>query len=108
MKFDIQGCFDNIYTHSIAWAVNGGASIYKDLFEGEDDSFAAEWDKIMQNLNYNETNGIVIGPEFSRIFAEVIMQHIDLRAESEFMKVGLKNKVDYECYRYVDDYFLWS
>lgn len=107
LKFDIQGCFDNIYTHSIAWAVNGGASIYKDLFEGEDDSFAAEWDKIMQNLNYNETNGIVIGPEFSRIFAEVIMQHIDLRAESEFMKVGLKNKVDYECYRYVDDYFFF-
>lgn len=107
LKFDIQGCFDNIYTHSIAWAVNGGVNIYKDYFEGEDDSFASEWDKIMQCLNYNETNGIVIGPEFSRIFAEVIMQHIDLRAESELLKAGFKNKVDYECYRYVDDFFLF-
>lgn len=107
LKFDIQGCFDNIYTHSIAWAVNGGVNIYKDHFEGEDESFASEWDDIMQHLNYNETNGIVIGPEFSRIFAEVIMQHIDLRAESELMMAGFKNKVDYECYRYVDDYFFF-
>lgn len=107
LKFDIQGCFDNIYTHSIAWAVNGGMNAYKDHFEGEDDSFASRWDKIMQYLNYNETNGIVIGPEFSRIFAEAILQHIDLRAEAELEKTGFINKVDYECYRYVDDYFLF-
>ena len=107
LKFDIQGCFDNIYTHSIAWAVNGGMNAYKDYFEGEDDSFASRWDEVMQQLNYNETNGIVIGPEFSRIFAEVIMQHIDLRAETELKKGGFTNKVDYECYRYVDDFFLF-
>lgn len=107
LKFDIQGCFDNIYTHSVAWAVNGGMNIYKDHFVGEDDSFASKWDEIMTHLNYNETNGIVIGPEFSRIFAEVILQHIDLRAESELLKIGFKNKVDYECYRYVDDYFFF-
>lgn len=107
LKFDIQGCFDNIYTHSIAWAVNGGMNTYKDCFEGEDDSFAFRWDEVMQQLNYNETNGIVIGPEFSRIFAEVIMQHIDLRAETELKKIGFTNKVDYECYRYVDDFFLF-
>ena len=107
LKFDIQGCFDNIYTHSIAWAVNGGMNTYKDHFEGDDDSFASRWDEIMQHLNYKETNGIVIGPEFSRIFAEVIMQHIDLRAESELKSAGFLNRVDYECYRYVDDFFLF-
>ena len=107
LKFDIQGCFDNIYTHSIAWAVNGGMNTYKDHFEGEDDSFASKLDEVMQQLNYNETNGIVIGPEFSRIFAEVIMQHIDLRAETELKKADFTNKVDYECFRYVDDFFLF-
>lgn len=107
LKFDIQGCFDNIYTHSIAWAINGGWNVYKDNFVGEDCSFASDWDSIMQHLNYNETNGIVIGPEFSRLFAEVILQHIDLRAESDLLKVGFRNKVDYECYRYVDDYFFF-
>lgn len=107
LKFDIQGCFDNIYTHSIAWAVNGGMNTYKDHFDGKDDSFASRWDDIMRYLNYNETNGIVIGPEFSRIFAEAIMQHIDLRAETELKKASFTNKVDYECYRYVDDFFLF-
>ena len=107
LKFDIQGCFDNIYTHSIAWGMNGGMNTYKDHFEGDDDSFASKWDNVMQHLNYNETNGIVIGPEFSRIFAEVIMQHIDLRAETELKKAGFINRVDYECYRYVDDFFLF-
>ena len=107
LKFDIQGCFDNIYTHSIAWAVNGGMNTYKDHFDGKDDSFASKWDDIMQQLNYNETNGIVIGPEFSRIFAEVILQHIDLKAETELKTAGFLNKVDYECYRYVDDFFLF-
>lgn len=107
LKFDIQGCFDSIYTHSIAWAVNGGRNAYKDHFEGEDDSFASKWDNIMRYLNYNETNGIVIGPEFSRIFTEAIMQHIDLRAEEELKKNNYTNKVDYECYRYVDDFFFF-
>ena len=107
LKFDIQSCFDNIYTHSIAWAVNGGMNTYKDYFWGEDDSFASRWDEVMRSLNYGETNGIVIGPEFSRIFAEVILQHIDLRAETELKKAGFTNKVDYECYRYVDDFFLF-
>lgn len=27
LRTDIQSCFDSIYTHSIAWAVNGGANI---------------------------------------------------------------------------------
>ena len=63
LKFDIQGCFDNIYTHSIAWAVNGGMNTYKDHFDGKDCSFASRWDDVMRYLNYNETNGIVIGPE---------------------------------------------
>lgn len=108
LKMDVQNCFDSIYTHSIAWAISGGVSIYKDSFEGKfDGSVGAFWDKMMQEMNYNETNGIVIGPECSRIFAEVIMQHIDQKIEHQMFEKGYKNKVDYECYRYVDDYFFF-
>ena len=64
LKMDVQNCFDSIYTHSIAWAISGGVDIYKDTFEGKcDGSIGALWDKMMQEMNYNETNGIVIGPE---------------------------------------------
>ena len=107
LKFDIQRCFDSIYTHTISWAIYGGVQNYKDYFQGSDNSFADDWDKMMCMLNYNETNGIVIGPEFSRIFAEVILQHIDLRAENLLLEKGYQNKVQYECYRYVDDYFFF-
>lgn len=103
---DVQNCFDSIYTHSIAWAINGGVDIYKDTFEGKcDGSVGVLWDKMMQEMNYNETNGIVIGPECSRIFAEVIMQYVDQMVEQQLLIKGYRNKVDYECYRYVDDYF---
>lgn len=105
---DVQNCFDSIYTHSIAWAISGGVDIYKDTFEGKcDGSVGALWDKMMQEMNYNETNGIVIGPECSRIFAEVIMQHVDQMVEQQLYEKGYRNKVDYECYRYVDDYFFF-
>lgn len=108
LKMDVQSCFDSIYTHSIAWAICGGADIYKDTFAGKfDGSIGAYWDKMMQEMNYNETNGIVIGPECSRIFAEVILQHIDQKVEHQLLAKGYHNKVDYECYRYVDDYFFF-
>jgi len=108
LKMDVQCCFDSIYTHSISWAINSGVSIYKDSFEGKSDgSVGAIWDKMMQEMNYNETNGIVIGPEFSRLFAEVILQHVDQRVEQDLLVKGYRNRVDYECYRYVDDYFFF-
>lgn len=107
-KFDIQSCFNSIYSHSIAWATNGGKATYKRFFKGgEDGTFGAVWDSLMQKMNYNETNGIVIGPEFSRLFAEVILQYIDKCVENDLYEKGYKWNVDYECYRYVDDHFFF-
>lgn len=107
-KFDIQSCFNSIYTHSIAWATNGGKAIYKQFFNGsEDGTLGCVWDSLMQKMNYNETNGIVIGPEFSRIFAEIILQYIDCCVENDLLAKGYRWNVDYECYRYVDDYFFF-
>lgn len=107
VKFDIQSCFDSIYTHSIAWALNGGKDVYKEHFKSEDNTMGYLWDKIMQRMNYNETNGIVIGPEFSRIFAEIILQQIDSKVQSKLLSKGMVNNVDYQCFRYVDDYFFF-
>ena len=107
-KFDIQACFNSIYTHSIAWATNGGKATYKRFFKGsEDGTFGSVWDSLIQKMNYNETNGIVIGPEFSRLVAEVILQYIDKCVEMDLNKKGYRWNVDYECYRYVDDHFFF-
>jgi hypothetical protein len=70
-------------------------------------TFSDIFDKFMQNLNYQETNGIVIGPEFSRIFAEIILQKIDDNVYNELRKSNIYHKKDYEIFRYVDDIFVF-
>jgi hypothetical protein len=106
-KFDISKCFDSIYSHSISWAVLGLDTV-KENVNASKKNFSGIFDVFIQNSNYGETNGILIGPEFSRIFAEIILQRIDKNVEEEIFKLkGSKNKTDYELYRYVDDYFLF-
>jgi hypothetical protein len=110
LKFDIQDCFNSIYTHSIVWATLGGKEQAKSTLinkQSSKDTFGDFFDDLMQKMNYNETNGIVIGPEFSRIFAEIILQRIDKDVENEMISKKIYLKKDYECYRYVDDYFLF-
>lgn len=107
VKFDLQSCFDSIYTHTISWATAGGADKVK-VLPGYHGSWVGDaFDNLMQSVNARETNGIVIGPEFSRIFAEIILQYIDQKVEQELLEKNLRQKSTYECYRYVDDYFLF-
>ena len=106
MKFDVSRCFDSIYTHTLSWALSN-KKIVKDNLGTNKDSFGGKFDKVMQQMNYNETNGIIIGPEFSRIFAELILQRIDKNVEKELYRKGYKYKEDYDVYRYVDDFFVF-
>lgn len=107
VQIDISKCFDSIYTHSLPWAVIGKSQTKFNLGDSKS-TFAGRFDAMMQHLNQNETNGIVIGPEFSRIFAEIILQAVDVELESVLsQKAKLTHKVDYEIFRYVDDYFVF-
>lgn len=107
LKLDISGCFDSIYTHSLPWSVLGQEAAKQNLkLKG---TFGHRFDALMQHMNRGETNGIVIGPEFSRIFAEIILQAVDQKLEKALRREhNLRNKVDYEIFRYVDDYFIFS
>lgn len=106
---DISKFFPSIYTHTISWAIRGKTET-KNLLSvrrRKDESFTAVFDKLMQYMNYNETNGIPIGPELSRIFAEIIMQRIDTSIEKAMVKLGYENEKVYHCCRYIDDFFLF-
>lgn len=107
VKFDLQSCFDSIYTHTISWATAGGVDKVKVLTGYQGSWVGDAFDNLMQSVNARETHGIVIGPEFSRIFAEIILQYIDSKVEQELLAEQLRQKSNYECYRYVDDYFLF-
>lgn len=105
VQVDVSKCFHNIYTHSISWAIKNKFIAKRD--RGVKNSFDKDFDNLMQRSNYSETNGILIGPELSRIFAEIIFQDIDLRIISQLSERGCKVGADYDFRRYVDDYFLY-
>src|SRR3546814_8933789 len=88
-------------SHTITWAVKDKllAKEFKSAY-----SFEAQFDKLMQRANYNETNGIVVGPEFSRVFAEIILQRVDQKVIANLAVNGLVFNRDYEIRRYVDDF----
>ncbi len=102
---DVTRCFFNIYTHSVTWAVKDKAfaKIHTQTY-----SFESQFDSLMQRSNYNETNGIVVGPEISRIFAEIILQDIDRLIEEKLNSRDLKHNRHYAIRRYVDDFFVFS
>lgn len=105
-KLDYSNCFSSIYTHSIDWAYLGDRHLAKSYI-GSKERFSALLDKIMQTMNYNETNGIVVGPEFSRLVAEIVLVRLD---NLIFDKIKMRNfiyKKDYDIVRYIDDIFLF-
>lgn len=105
LQFDISKCFESIYTHSISWAVKDKIFAKANTYNK---SFEADFDKLMQKANYNETNGILIGSEVSRIFAEIILQKIDLETMEKLKQKDLHFGADYAVRRYVDDYFVFT
>ncbi|EKO3415910.1 RNA-directed DNA polymerase [Vibrio fluvialis] len=105
-KFDISKCFHNIYTPTFTWAVKG-----KDFSKRNSDyySFDLQFRKLMEDSNDLESSGILVGPEFSRIYAEVILQNIDLNIIRRLKNdCELYFDSDYTIRRYVDDYFLYT
>ena len=106
---DVASCFDSIYTHSIDWAING-------ILSGKDyqtranlkGSFGSKLDRALQKVNYEETKGIPIGPEFSRTIAEVILQKVDLLINLRLSEMHYTAGHDYDFRRYVDDYFIFA
>lgn len=106
IRADVAKCFDSVYTHTVSWVTNG---VYasKKMQTKVAKTFGGRFDHLMQYLNYAETSGIIIGPELSRVFAEIILQEVDVRVERELAEKGLERGKNYEIMRYVDDYFVF-
>lgn len=106
-SLDVSKCFDSIYTHVMSWAVKDKEFTKKHV--QIESTFAQEFDAVMRNCNHNETNGIVIGPEISRIFAEIIFQKIDMTVIQRLRdNKSINFGKNYEFRRYVDDVFIFA
>jgi hypothetical protein len=100
LKFDISKCFDNISTKRLGEAVKD--ELYHKEHFGKQ-NFENKFSALMESANFGRNDGLVIGPEFSRIFAEIILQDVDKRVSQS--NADLRGS--YDVRRYVDDYFLF-
>lgn len=104
-KLDYKSCFDSIYTHAFSWMIERNVV---DAKYANNSHLFITIDRILQNINGRSSNGIVVGPEFSRMMAEILLQHVDSEILLALEKDGILYNVDYVAFRYVDDIFLFS
>lgn len=104
-KVDYKSCFDSIYTHVYTWIIKNNIIDRKNR---DGSIFFGEIDRILQNINGRSSNGIVVGPEFSRMIAEVLLQQIDSEVKTTLACKHLYHMKDYRVFRYVDDIFMFA
>ena len=105
-KTDLEHCFDSIKPEMLSIAMfDCPMNEAKDSMPYEFYCLNQEYENKPENGKPGE--GIVIGPEFSRIYAEIILQRVDVDCEQKLEREGIILNRDYVFYRYVDDGFLF-
>ena len=106
LSLDMQDCFPSIYTHSYKWLISNKTYDSKNLKDSN--SVYSNIDAFLQNINGSKTNGIIVGPEISRLLAEFLFVHIDQQILEKLAVENINFGNDYNIYRFVDDYFICS
>ncbi|MCP1450338.1 RNA-directed DNA polymerase [Priestia megaterium] len=106
MIMDMQDCFSSIYSHSYKWLISRKVYDSKNLRNAK--SVYNNIDTFLQNLNGSKTNGIIVGPELSRLLAEFLFVHLDQRLVDILSEKGVVKDQDYTIYRFVDDYYIYT
>ena len=99
-SLDVSKCFGSIYTHSLSWALKD--KLFTKNHVNITSTFAQAFDHNMRLANHDETHGIPIGPEVSRIFAEMIFQSVDMSTLDHLRGHGLNAGTHFDIRRYVE------
>jgi len=105
IRTDYKACFDSIYTHTFNWIIGKDVNDTKNFKNG---SIYSAIDRILMNINARTSNGIVVGPEFSRMVAEMLLQTIDRDVFCMLLNKNIMVNENYNIYRYVDDIFIFA
>jgi len=110
LNTDITDCYGSIYTHTIAWALNGKKAVKKD-------NSARKYignciDQTIQKMRSAQTNGIPQGSVLMDFIAEMVLGYADLILSlkiSKYNKTEKKYRIeDYQILRYRDDYRIFA
>lgn len=104
-RLDYKACFESIYTHTYVWHISKDVN---DSIGFKNGNLYTTIDRVMQNINARTSNGIIVGPEFSRLIAEILLQGIDFSVFNILLNEGLEKNSEYCVYRFVDDLFIFS
>jgi len=104
-RMDYKSCFDSVYSHVYKWAIE---RITADSKDAKNSNLFITIDRILQNINGLSSNGLIVGPEFSRMIAEILLQFIDDNVKTSLLKEKLVFRRDYVVYRFVDDVFVFA
>jgi hypothetical protein len=92
---DIRAFFHSVYTHSIPWAIYGKPWSKQNR---QISQYGNLLDLFCRNAQDGQTIGLPVGPDTSRIIAEVIASAMDQKF-SEIVQIE-----DLDASRYIDDY----
>jgi len=98
LQTDISRFFPSIYSHCIPWAIYGKATA-KALHASNQlkGTWQDSFDVYSRGINNNQTVGIPIGTDTSRVIAEVVLGNIDKQLAKKFKKLkGIRFIDDYE------------
>lgn len=112
MKTDISDCYSSIYTHSITWAMcdeeKAKERLHKKRLQLSKDEerykIGDAIDKLIQNMSYQQTNGIPQGSVLMDFIAELVLGY----ADKELLEKLSKADIDYKILRYRDDYRIFG
>lgn len=96
---DIARCYPSVYTHSIPWALHSRQAAKDDRSPQSAEIWGNRLDFIHRQAQDAQTIGLPVGPDASRVTAEIILSRIDV----DFLQ-ATKSKTAYV--RHVDDYWI--
>ncbi len=105
---DITNCYGSIYTHSIAWALHPDSKKGEKRDKNNKNLLCNAVDTIIQNISYNQTNGIPQGSVLMDFIAEVVLGYADLILSEKINDDKTIEKQSYYIMRYRDDYRVFT
>lgn len=101
---DITDCYGSIYTHSISWALHGKEGSKTAMKNGTVKKlFGNRIDCKIQEMSFNQTNGIPQGSVLMDFIAEMVLGYADLELSNK-----IDPDLDFRILRYRDDYRIFG
>jgi reverse transcriptase-like protein len=97
---DVSRFYPSVYMHSFPWAINGKSAAKADTHSNSAAVFGNRLDFTIRQAQSRQTIGMPVGPDASKIAAEILMSAVDKR----FIEISGKSQPIY--LRHVDDYWV--